>query len=422
MSARSTHTTRSTRPARDHERQRTYDAEAHAFTDTVYEVSVGLFALEVLTGRLAKALGDTLGAALALRLSAIGVVDAAPTARRSTADVANLRIKVAHGMDTVATLCHELAHFLVPGEGHTPAFRGAVVELTRLACGDDLAVRLRSAFTGAGLAVEAWPSTPVVVPPGGISSDLVAGVQEHDAEVVRQARKVQALLAKATSTASHHEAEALRAKALELSTRHGISRAHVEAAAHEEAAGLVERCVRLGGGPYAAARYELLAALATARCCEVLWRNDAHGRVVYVMGHRSDVLDVEALFTTLDHQARLEVLAAPAVGNTLQFRRSWLFGFAREVAAKLAAAERAAVRDADRAASAKGEASTALVLAERRERVRDFRKVRHPRVRSVGVGGGLNSAGYEQGRVAGRKVNLSGGSLPSGRRSLASGT
>ena len=106
-----------------------------------------------------------------------------------------------------------------------------------------------------------------------------------------------------------------------------------------DADGGLERRVGEGVGPYVGARTELLLAIATSRCCELVWRNDRLGRVVTVYGHRSDLVDVETTFLALDHQARVGMATATTTGNTLQFRRSWLLGFAREIRDRLAASD-----------------------------------------------------------------------------------
>ena len=375
--------------ARDADRQRSYDAEYEAFEETSYESPLGLHALELLTAKICATPWWRENSSAQRVL----IKEAHPAAKTSSASRAKGEIRIAHGMDTIATLCHELAH-IAANDAHGPVFRAAMVELIRLVAGQAPASRLEKIYRAKKLAIGAMPPAPAL--------DLASALLPSNPESEPHTRKIKALLAKAEST-SPEEADALRTKALQLSFKHGVSLASL---AKESSVSpvMVERKIRIGAGPYVAARSSLLFALARSRCCETMWVNDALGRVVSVLGHACDADEVVMLFASLDHQARAELLKETPTGNTLRFRRSWLSGFANAVDNQLRKAERSATSPATRPSPQ--HSTTSLVLKERREKAREYRDSLYPRLHSVRSSTRSERAAYSLGASSGAKARV----------------
>jgi hypothetical protein len=134
---------------RDSQRQRTYNAEAETFGGSSFRTAVGLERLILL--------GEEVCATAWWREVSAGtltprVVASAASAKRSRSVYDANEIRVARGMDSVSTLCHELAHFTAPG-GHTPAFRAAQVEILRMLSDDGIAACLAGTYRLFGLSL-----------------------------------------------------------------------------------------------------------------------------------------------------------------------------------------------------------------------------------------------------------------------------
>lgn len=222
--------------------------------------------------------------------------------------------------------------------------------------------------------------------------------------------KVRKLLTKAEDPAcTPDEAAAFTAKATELIAKYGVDRALL-AAADPASDPVGDRLVAVPA-PYALDKVGLLGGVAGALRCRAVRRRDADGFVMHLFGFASDLERVEILYTSLLVQAAhgLAATAVPAHEHPAAFRRSWLAGFAGTIAARLREAETAA-------ASAVGEPSMALVLADRSDRVAHRMARDYPRLRSASrrrlAGGGL-----DLGAEAGRQADLGGISPLPGRRS-----
>lgn len=152
--------------------------------------------------------------------------------------------------------------------------------------------------------------------------------------------QVRALLAKAESTDSEHEAEALYAKAQELITRHalaGLLDATTVEVSYGARAPLVRR-VWLDA-PYVAAKAGLLAAVASANRCRTAFA-PRHGFIV-VVGASGDLDAVELLATSLLVQAELAMArhgsrtTTGGVSRTRSFRQSFLTAYASRIGERL---------------------------------------------------------------------------------------
>ena len=233
--------------------------------------------------------------------------------------------------------------------------------------------------------------------------------------------KVRKLLAKAEDPAcTAEEAAAFTGKAAELIAKYGVDRALL--AARDPATDAVgDRVVQILP-PYALDKVGLLVGVASAlRCRSVRREGQGHrGFSVHLFGFGSDLERAELLFTSLLVQAAYGLAAAVPrrYENLAAFRRSWLAGFTRTVAYRLREAEqRAAAAAGDEPVSG---SSTALVLADRSDRVARRVAEVYPRLESVGPRR-LTGSGMWAGMDAGQHADLGGGRMPSGRRAAALG-
>ena len=386
---------------RDSERQRVYDAEAGAFTGTLYEQSLGMFELRSFAEALSsRALWRRRGG------GSIDVREARVDAGRSCARPGKCEIRIAAGQDSVATLAHEAAH-LISHDGHGPAWRRTQLGLLGVLAGAEAPQRLEASYVARGLLIEgeSWE-----IPERGLCDLALAELfkaGKGELERDRAARRVSRLLAKAQST-TEAEANALRTKAFELARKAGVDAAM---APENKGEVIVEREIFLGSGPYVGLRGMLLGALAHSYSCQVIWITTSEGRVVYVTGYESDVYLVRTLFMELDVASRLALREVEVVGNALVFRRSWLGGYVAGIKESL---KKAVPTEAPGS-------GTSLVLVERAgavdawvsQRWGRVRRTRRPQISSLGA----YEAGLESGRVRGRRDK----SLGSTPLSLASG-
>lgn len=162
-----------------------------------------------------------------------------------------------------------------------------------------------------------------------------------DEAVIARVRK---LLAMAEGTDNTDEADAFSRKAADLIIRHRLS---PESLATIDPSELVMHELEIGRGAYVRARFHLLSGIAGAHGCFATFATRLHGTVAHVSGHRRDVTTVEILYASLHQQ-----MASRAAGQrrataaaTQRFRRSFMFGFADEVAAMLALAREEAVAE-----------------------------------------------------------------------------
>jgi hypothetical protein len=239
--------------------------------------------------------------------------------------------------------------------------------------------------------------------------------------------KIRKLLAKAEDpAASTDEAETYTAKATALIASWGIDAALL--AADDPASDPVGDRVLDLEAPYAADKADLLAAVALRLRCQVVVRTrrgaGTRDRSVHLFGHRSDLERSELLFTSLlvqSHHA-LARTPVPPWEHAAAFRRSWLAGFTAAVARRLAAAERAAEQAAGTAEGTDdhaGRRSTALVLADRAEVVREAVASAYPDARAARPRQ-LSGGGAADGWAAGQRADL-GGTRLAGRRGLPPG-
>ena len=209
-------------------------------------------------------------------------------------------------------------------------------------------------------------------------------------------RRVQALLAKAESTDFTAEAEVLLAKAQELMARHAIDEAML-AAAGGRADHIVTTRVRVEP-PYASPKATLLGAVARANRCRMVMEGGGRGpRHCVLVGHSSDIANVEALFAALSLHATRAMLATPVPPHdgARRFRHAFLLAFAARIGQRLRQAAAAAEADAERSTAT----SVALVLVDRDAAVEEALREQFPYLRNVRASAS-SSAGLAHGRRA----------------------
>ena len=226
--------------------------------------------------------------------------------------------------------------------------------------------------------------------------------------------KVRKLLAKAEATDNANEAEAFSAKAAALIAAHRIDPAHLAAGRAPPTRSCIED-LPIGRGAYVRARLALLAAVAAANDCELVWRSGPTGAVAVLAGFAADVETTVLLYESLHLQAAAQMSAVrrPTPAATQRWRRAFLFGFASRVADLLAETR----RDAERSAQATGSLLPDLPAAPARVTTyaaESFGRVVGARAPSPAVAGGWDhghrAAGRaDLGRRASRAARRSGG-------------
>jgi hypothetical protein len=198
------------------------------------------------------------------------------------------------------------------------------------------------------------PSVPVLCPPPtawdrSAALDLaVAWRSRTGSGESRPLERIRALLAKAESTEFDEEAEALTAKAQELMTRHSIDAALLAAHAAGRRAREEPVARRIGvDDPYAQAKAFLLAQIAEAATCRVVWSKSFGFSTVF--GFEGELASVELLYTSLLLQARTAMVRSGELGRRAKsrsFRQSFLVGFASRIGHRLKESADVATSDA----------------------------------------------------------------------------
>lgn len=252
------------------------------------------------------------------------------------------------------------------------------------------------------------------------------------------ADKIRKLLTQAEDpAATPEEAQAFTMKAQQLRTKYSIELAMIS---DTKKGGAVTDRGWTVPGPYAAQKVHLISAVARANDCRAIYDDLPRGqKYVEVVGYGTDIDWVQTLSRSLELQLASALAAAvrrkPPHVHGRTFAVAFIEGFSAEVAHRLHAARQVAVANAEaEAAAARARAtgqeppaddgradttSVALVLADKRHRVDDEFKVRHPRSRTVYRNIRLQSwSGYDPGRDAGRRATIARGAVGDQRRGL----
>lgn len=273
----------------------------------------------------------------------------------------------------------------------------------------------------------------------------------------RRMETIRGLLAKAEASQFPEEAQAFFEKASELIAKFSIDEALLWSHADRTSREVPESTQLVVHAPYIPQKAVLVSRVAETQGCRAVRLSAGRGartEIVSITGFPSDLRWVETLVTSLFVQLTSALLAESPRGLTASdsasWRRSFIIGFAEEVARRLEL-DRDNVTNNAGSSGAGGSAgggdrgntgptdshtgrhsqenvsaetspanSTALVLAEREREVdREFRKS-FPRIRQVWTSSGRSRSGQAAGRHAGREAQLGRRGL-GGRHALGSG-
>ncbi|WLW53217.1 DUF2786 domain-containing protein [Streptomyces sp. YU58] len=213
----------------------------------------------------------------------------------------------------------------------------------------------------------------------------------------RMLARIRALLAKAEATGFPEEAEALTAKAQELTARYSVDEALLDARAptHD-----VPGACRIGvEPPYEQAKAVLLDAVAGVNHCRAVW-NEPLGFST-VVGFEADLEVVELLYTSLLVQAQSAMTKAEAAQRaggrrrTKTFRQSFLAAYAHHVGTRLRAAAETPVSE-----------DLLPVLATREVAVTDRLDRMFPETTTTRLRGVSDEAGWTQGTEAADRAQV----------------
>lgn len=245
--------------------------------------------------------------------------------------------------------------------------------------------------------------------------------------------RIGALLAKAESTDSPHEAEALTAKAQQLATLHAVdlasARERVRARHRRDTP--VQRKITIGTRNEQGRRHRVNLFSVIAGVNDVHIDVARNSTFVLAFGFASDIEVVEALYASLATQMVAAANAAIRRGehkaeeywshasgtwrtDARVFRTAFNVGFVATVGKRLAEAREAALADEQAADGPGGDhvggsSAGALVLARKADEVEAFYR-RTSRARGTWRGGrgpvAWSEAGHRSGRAAGRTARL----------------
>ncbi|MFJ9242927.1 DUF2786 domain-containing protein [Streptomyces sp. NPDC101776] len=249
------------------------------------------------------------------------------------------------------------------------------------------------------------PEAPAPPKPGQLPADVLAKVRA----ILRQAED---------PAATRPEAQAFLQKAAALMTKYGIEQAMLRGddPTREQPADRVVEVV----SPWMRECKRLLSSIAYAmRCHPIYPGGKANTHRVHIFGFASDLHSVEVLYASLRLQMlqgaeRADVRYRPPGEFPRAYKRSWMLGFIRAVALRIAEAERTAREDTERdrtetatsAPSAQGR-SVALVLADRSTQIQAEVAARYPKVGKVRRTR-FTGSGYRQGHVDGQQADIGG--------------
>jgi hypothetical protein len=229
--------------------------------------------------------------------------------------------------------------------------------------------------------------------------------------------KVRAILRLAENpAATQAEAEAFLQKATALMAKYGIEQAMLHGDGPDAREEPADRVVEVLS-PWMGECKRLLSAIAYAmRCHPIYPGGKGNKHRVHLFGFASDLHSVEVLYASLRLQMlqgaeRADVRHRPPGELPRAYKRSWMLGFIRAVALRIAEAERTAREDSERdraeaATAAKGR-SVALVLADRTTQIQAEVASHYPNVGKVRRTR-FTGSGYRQGHADGQQADIGG--------------
>lgn len=215
--------------------------------------------------------------------------------------------------------------------------------------------------------------------------------------------KIEALFRQANhENTGEAERKAFHAKALALMEKHRITHVNVDVDPNEEPERHVFGDVK---GSYAGAHHQIIASVCDIYGCQTMYQSSGRPgdptRMVWIFGFKADADRVQTLSHLFIEDAKGQAASykSSSPNHTIKWRKSFMMGYAAEIAERYREAAKL-LKDDDTNA----DASTALVLVSRKERVDDaFDKIKKRTQRSNET---LNSEGYRAGQSAARNSNV----------------
>lgn len=221
--------------------------------------------------------------------------------------------------------------------------------------------------------------------------------------------RIRKLFAKAESTTSVHERDALLSKAYDLLAKHGIEEALARGADDSEAETVTVWEFRPKGS-YKLDQMILIGAVASALHCQTV-RTGQEVAYVYGVKRHLDRISMLGGFLVAYMLGNLATLKAPYGVHATTYRKSAMSAFASVVGSRLREAEHRAKVESTDAAGAE------IVLVSDARKAEQAMKKAHPRVQTSQRR--VSTAGYGEGSAHGNRVDLGGSSLSNRRRAIS---
>lgn len=231
--------------------------------------------------------------------------------------------------------------------------------------------------------------------------------------------KIRGLLAKAESTEFEEEADLFLQKATELMAKYRIDEALLQAA-NKSADDPVER-ITITVGKWGIAKGSLIVYICKSFGCHAVWAAKVGGqRRCNIIGHKSDLEMVTALFTSLEIQLDRELLNVQGYdkGETRSARSSFANGWCSKVGTRVKSHYKKAMEEEKSNLSSSEESSSvALVLASRDDAVEaKYQEIynRKPRYKSSTTRTS-DYVAYQSGYAAGNNADIGASAIGSQR-------
>jgi hypothetical protein len=211
--------------------------------------------------------------------------------------------------------------------------------------------------------------------------------------------KIEALLAKAESTGSVEEAEALREKAAFLSIKYGIEDATARYKT-KQFAGAKHMEFKMFA-PYAIRKCDLVVVVSHFLGCMPVRDAKLNSGAVWVFGFEEDLERVKVLYHNLLAQMHIELASTvvPIGQHGKSYRNSWMIGFVQGVRVRMTRAYRQAREESN--------PGTDLILQKSKEEVELAMHAKFPNIRAANASGPATSDdGYLAGKAVGERADI----------------
>lgn len=219
--------------------------------------------------------------------------------------------------------------------------------------------------------------------------------------------RIQGLLAKAQHPSTGQaEAMALTEKATFLMEKYAIDKAMLDARNNHDSAPMSADLIV--SGTYINALQQLVGQIARAFGAHCVYLDkfnedtDTRDEIVRIYGYKSDIEMIRMLYTSLNLQCANHVqrIKGRYAGETRLLRRSFIYGFAAEIGARLTEQRTEATVVAE-----DSNPGAALVLVSRSELAKKKLEADYPRLRKTKISP-VDAGAYRRGQTAGANANL----------------